>query len=128
PSTAFASVAGSSNSRQAYFDPKPRRNYVMQWNLTIQRELAKNFSAMVGYVGSRGVHQPFRVEDVDIVLPTLTSQGYLWPATLGSGTRLNQNAGRITAAFWASDSYYDALEVQVKKKIGRGALSGSYTR
>ncbi len=128
PSAAFAVVAASSDTfRQAYFDPHPRRNYVMQWNLMIQRELAKDLSAMVGYVGSRGVHQPFRVEDVDIVLPTLTSQGYLWPSPAGSGTRLNQNAGRITAAFWASDSYYDALEVQVKKKIGRGALAGSYT-
>jgi len=128
PSAAFAVVAASSDTfRQAYFDPHPRRNYVMQWNLMIQRELAKDVSAMVGYVGSRGVHQPFRVEDVDIVLPTLTSQGYLWPSPAGSGTRLNQNAGRITAAFWASDSYYDALEVQVKKKMGRGSLAGSFT-
>jgi len=31
--------------------------------------------AMVGYVGSRGIHQPFRAEDVDMVLPTPTSQG-----------------------------------------------------
>jgi hypothetical protein len=128
PSTAFAIVAGSSSTfRQAYFDPHPRRNYVMQWNLTIQRELAKDLSAMVGYVGSRGVHQPFRVEDVDIVLPTLTSQGYLWPSPAGSGTRLNLNAGRITAGFWDGDSYYDALEVQIKKKIARGSLEVSYT-
>jgi hypothetical protein len=127
PSNAFALVSGSSSSRQAYFDPNPRRNYVMQWNLTIQRELAKNMSAMVGYVGSRGVHQPFRVEDVDMVLPTLTSQGYLWPSPAGSGTRLNQNAGRITAGFWSGDSYYDALEVQIKKKIARGSIEGSYT-
>ncbi len=127
PSDAFAFVSGSSNTRQAYFDPHPRRNYVMQWNLTIQRELAKDLSAMVGYVGSRGLHQPFRVEDVDIVVPTLTSQGYLWPSPAGSGTRLNLNAGRITAGFWSGDSYYDALEVQIKKKMGRGSLEGSYT-
>jgi hypothetical protein len=128
PSAAFAVVAGSPNNfRQAYFDPNPPRNYVMQWNLTIQRELGKDLSAMVGSVGSRGVHQPFRVEDVDIVLPTLTPQGYLWPSPAGSGTRLNLNSGRITAGFWASDSYYDALEVQIKKKMERGSLEGSYT-
>jgi hypothetical protein len=128
PSAAFAVVAGSSNTfRQAYFDPNPRRNYVMQWNLTIQRELAKDLSAMVGYVGSRGVHQPFRVEDVDIVLPTVTSQGYLWPSPAGSGTRLNLNAGRITAGLWSGDSYYSALEVQIKKKTERGSLEVSYT-
>src|SRR5258708_30850899 len=127
PSNAFALVSGSSNARQAYFDPRPRRNYVMQWNLTILRELAKDLSAMVGYVGSRGVHQPFRVEDVDMVLPTLTSQGYLWPSPAGSGTRLNLNAGRITPGFWSGDSYYDALEAQIKKKIARGSLQSSYT-
>ncbi|PYX59287.1 MAG: hypothetical protein DMG76_06190 [Acidobacteria bacterium] len=127
PSGAFAFVNSPDTFRQAYFDPNPHRNYVMQWNLTIQRELGKDLSAMVGYVGSRGVHQPFRVEDVDIVPPILTSLGYLWPSPAGTGTRLNQNAGRITAGYWSGDSYYDALEVQIKKKIARGSLEGSYT-
>src|SRR3989454_8286211 len=127
PSAAFASIGSPNTFRQAYFDPNPRRNYVMQWNLTIQRELGKDLSAMVGYVGSRGVHQPFRVEDVDIVPPTLTSEGYLWPSPAGSGTRLNLNAGRITAGLWSGDSYYSALEAQIKKKIARGSLEVSYT-
>jgi len=126
PSIAFGYVNSPDTFRQAYFDPNPRRNYVMQWNLTIQRELAKDLSAMVGYVGSRGVHQPFRVEDVDMVLPTLTPQGYLWPSPVSS-TRLNVNAGRITAGYWSGDSYYHALEVQIKKKIARGSVEGSYT-
>src|SRR5256885_10808985 len=47
---------------QAYFEPHPHRNYILQWNLTAQRELAKDFSLRLGYVGSRGVHQPLRVE------------------------------------------------------------------
>ncbi|MFY9558665.1 MAG: TonB-dependent receptor [Terriglobales bacterium] len=127
PSGAFAYVNSADTFRQAYFDPHPHRNYVTQWNLTIQRELGKDLSVMAGYVGSRGIHQPFRVEDVDIVPPVLTSQGYLWPSPAGSGTRLNQNAGRITAGFWSADSYYHALEVQIKKKIARGSLEGSYT-
>ena len=127
PGGAFALVDSPNTFRQAYFDPHPRRNYVMQWNLTIQRELAKDSSAMVGYVGSRGVHQPFRAEDVDMVLPTLTSRGYLWPLPAGTGTRLNLTAGRITAGYWDGDSYYDALEIQIKKKIARGSVEGSYT-
>ena len=127
PSTAFAFVDSPTTFRQAFFDPHPRRNYVTQWNLTIQHELGKNLSAMVGYVGSRGVHQPFRVEDIDIVLPTLTSKSYLWPSPAGSGTRLNLKAGRITAGLWSGDSYYNALEAQIKKKIARGSLEVSYT-
>jgi hypothetical protein len=129
PTAAFNIVAASSNTfRQAYFEPHPHRNYIMQWNLTAQREIAKDFSVRIGYVGSRGVHQPFRVEDADIVLPMLTPQGYLWPSPAGSGTRLNLNSGRITAAFWEGNSFYDALQVQVKKKFGQGLqVEGSYT-
>jgi hypothetical protein len=129
PSAAYNIVAASSDTfRQAYFDPHPRRNYIMQWNLTAQREIAKDFNLRVGYVGSRGVHQPVRVEDADMVLPSLTPQGYLWPAPAGSGTRLNLNTGRLTAAFWEGNSFYDALQVQVKKKIGKGLqIEGSYT-
>jgi len=129
PSTAFNVVAASSNTfRQAYFEPHPHRNYVMQWNLTVQREISQDFNIRIGYVGSRGVHQPFRVEDADIVLPALTSQGYLWPSPVGSGTRLNLNSGRIVSAFWEGNSFYDALQIQAKKKVARGfQIAGSYT-
>ncbi len=129
PVAAYAALTASTNTlRQAYFEPNPARNYVMQWNLTIQRELHAGLSLRVGYVGSRAVHQPFRSEDADIVLPTMTPQGYLWPSPVGSGTRLNPNAGRITAGFWSGRSYYDALQIQIKKKIGNASqLAGSYT-
>jgi hypothetical protein len=129
PRGAFDIVAASDKTfRQAYFDPHPHRNYVMQWNLTLQFALAKETDVRVGYVGSRGIHQPFRVEDADIVPPTFTSEGYLWPAPIGSGTRLNNNAGRITALFWQGQSYYNALQVRVKRKLGGSSqIQGSYT-
>ncbi len=129
PTAAFGIVAASSKSfRQGYFDSFPRRNYVMQWNLTVARDLTRNFSVRIGYVGSRGVHQPFRVEDADIVLPSLTPQGYRWPSPAGSGTRLNLNAGRITAGFWQGNSFYDAFQLKVKSKMGSGGeIGGSYT-
>ena len=129
PGGAFAFVSASpSTFRQAFFEPNPQRNYVMQWNFNIQRQLANGFTMMAGYVGSRAVHQPFRVEDADIVMPTLTPQGYLWPSPAGSGTRLNLNAGRITAGFWEADSFYDALELQFQKRMSHGfQFEGSYT-
>ncbi len=129
PGPAYAALTASTNTlRQAYFEPRPGRNYVMQWNLNVQRELRADLSLRVAYVGSRAIHQPFRTEDADIFLPTRTPQGYLWPTPVSSGTRLNPNSGRITAGFWDGRSYYDALQVQVKKKIGRSSqLGGSYT-
>jgi len=132
PTEAFSIIDGnavsSSGFRQGYFDRNPRRNYVMQWNLTIARDLAGNLSVRIGYVGSRGVHQMFRVEDADIVLPTLTAQGYLWPSPVGSGRRLNPDAGLVNAGLWQGNSFYDALQFKVKAKIGHGAqIEGSYT-
>jgi hypothetical protein len=132
PTLAFDIVDAASSTgsgfRQAYFDPNPKRNYVMQWNLTLARDLAKDLSVRIGYVGSRGVHQMFRVEDANIVLPTLTPQGYLWPLPVGSGTRLNPNAGLINAGLWQGNSFYDALQFKVKAKLRGGAeIEGSYT-
>jgi hypothetical protein len=129
PTGAFAIVDNSTSGfRQGHFDPNPRRNYVMQWNLTVARDLARDVSLRVVYVGSRGVHQLFRVEDADIVLPTLTSQGYLWPTPVGSGTRLNSSAGLVNVGMWQGNSFYDALQVKVKAKLGIGAeIGGSYT-
>ena len=60
-------------------ESNPKRNYVTQWNLNLQYQLTPNLAAMVAYVGSRGVHQPFRVDEADLVIPTKTSAGYLWP-------------------------------------------------
>ncbi len=65
--------------RATYIDPNPKRNYVTQWNLNIQYQLMQNLTAMVAYVGSRGVHQPYRLDDASLVIPTLKPAGYLWP-------------------------------------------------
>jgi Carboxypeptidase regulatory-like domain/TonB-dependent Receptor Plug Domain len=130
PDGALSSLTASQDTlRQAYFDPDPGRNYVMQWNCTIQRQITTSFSLRAGYVASRAIHQPFRVEDADIVLPNIsTPQSYVWPRPVGKGVRLNTNAGRITAGFWDGRSYYDALQVQIKKLLGNsGQLGASYT-
>jgi len=66
-------------SRSSFIEYNPKRNYVMQWNLSVARELSSSLSVTLGYVGSRGVHQPYRVDNIAMVLPTLTSAGYLWP-------------------------------------------------
>jgi hypothetical protein len=107
---------------------KPRRNYVLQWNLNVQRELTQNVTALIGYVGSRGVHQLFRADDANIVFPTLTSQGYVWPSPIGSGTVINPSAGQIRYVHWDGNSFYDALELGLTKRMSHGlALQGSFT-
>jgi hypothetical protein len=109
-------TAGSNHIEQY-----PHRSYVMQWNFNVQRELIGNLTAMVGYVGSRGVHEPFRVDDADIVLPTRTPEGrWLFPNPDQSGTTLNPNFGSIGQLAYEGNSYYHALEVAVQKAMSHG--------
>jgi hypothetical protein len=124
------------------------RSYDMQWNLNVQRELLRNLTAMVGYVGSRGVHEPFRVDDANIVLPTKTSAGYLYPQVdvLGNVYNVAQQCnqtdpdgsdpdqcipppninstdpgfGSIGRLHYEGNSYYHALELAVQKPMSHG--------
>jgi hypothetical protein len=126
PAYTTLSASGTAQ-RAAYIDPNPKRNYVMQWNLNIQRSIGFNTTGMIAYVGSRAVHNLMQTDDSSIVLPMAkTPEGYLWPATLG--TTLNPNYGRVPGTFWNSSAVYHALEAQVQKRLSHGLSGGvSYT-
>jgi hypothetical protein len=129
PTGAFQLINGNPAAlRYTYVEPHPHRNYVMQWNLNVQRDLGKNLTGMIGYVGSRGVHQPFRVDDMNLVLPTLTPQGYLWPAPAGTGVKMNPNVGLLNGLMWRENTFYHGLQTQIRKLMGHGfQLQGSFT-
>jgi hypothetical protein len=128
PDEAFPLLGAPSTLRNSFVQGSPNRNYVMTWNLNVQHEIAPNLTAMVAYVGSRGVHQPFRADDMNDVLPTLTSAGFLWPSPIGSGTVLNPNVGRIDTIQWTNNSSYNALQAQITKRFSHGfQVQGSYT-
>lgn len=131
PGTFYSKAAGlisGSNDSASYYDRTPHRSYDMQWNLNVQRELARNLTLLVGYVGSRGVHLPSPNNDRDIVFPVKTSSGYLFPNPVASGTTLNPNFGDITGITYNGNSYYHALEVGVQKAMSYGvAIQGSFT-
>jgi hypothetical protein len=100
----------------------------MQYNLNVQQQLTSTLNGMIAYVGSRGVHEPFRTDDANVVLPTLTSAGYLYPNPVGSGNVINPNFGDIRAMFYDGRSYYDAMELQITKRMSHGLqLQADYT-
>jgi hypothetical protein len=137
--------------RATYTDPNPKRNYVTQWNLNLQYQLTQSLAAMVAYVGSRGVHQPFRVDDARISIPTKTSAGYLWPKVDALGNIFtsqcnqldpngsdpaqcvspdpnNTNYGSVRGMFYEGRSYFNALELQLAKRMSHGfQMQGTYT-
>jgi hypothetical protein len=117
PPTGTGGTSKGGNTIEQY----PHRSYDMQWNLNIQRELVKNLTVMAGYVGSRGVHEPFRVDDGDIVLPTLTPEGrWLFFNPVPNGTKINPQFGSIGRLTYEGNSYFHALELAVQKAMSHG--------
>jgi hypothetical protein len=129
PSGAFQFLSPSATTaRYVYMTPNPGRNYVMQWNFNIQRELPGKTTALIAYVGSHSLHNVLQIDDMDIVLPTLTPQGYIWPSPAGSGHVINPNVGRIEGVLFDSSAIYHGLELQLRKAMSHGfQVQGSYT-
>jgi Carboxypeptidase regulatory-like domain/TonB-dependent Receptor Plug Domain/TonB dependent receptor len=141
--------------RSTYVESNPKRNYVAQWNLNLQYQLTPNLAAMVAYVGSRGVHQPFRVDEADLVIPTKTPAGYLWPqvdvlgnafvntptlkcnqvdrngsdpAACAPPNTINPAFGSVRGMFYQGRSYFNALEFQLAKRMSHGfQAQGTFT-
>jgi hypothetical protein len=123
-----AELLGPVSNTETFVEQHPHRNYVMGWNLSVQRELAPNVTGFLGYVGSRGVHQPIRIDDSDVVLPKRTPQGYLYPSPAGSGMRINPNFGIIRTTLKNGNSFYSALQAGLEKRMSHGVqLQGSFT-
>lgn len=154
PGTFFSGLTSfpANTLRSTYVEPHPKRNYVMQWNLNIQQQLTSTLSGMIAYVGSRGVHQPFKVDEADLVIPTKTPYGYLWPqvdvlgniyvpgqcnqtdpngsdpAQCVAPNPINPNFGSVRGLFYEGHSYYNAMEVQLAKRMSHGfQVQGTYT-
>lgn len=134
-------VNGSPQSRVwAYIDNNIRRNYVFQYNFNIQRELTPSMTLVLGYTGSRGYHNPLLTEGANSVQPVDVNGGppgvgFYWPIpyTLGPGgagnsALYNPNVGVIRGIFWLSQSFYNALQVKLDKRMSHGfQVTGSFT-
>jgi hypothetical protein len=118
------------SERVSYFQPHPPRSLTYNWNLNVQQEIAANGKLTVAYVGSRGVHLPYHTDDANIVLPTKTAEGYVWPSgdAYQNGTVLNPSVGDINRTAYESDSYYHSLQAGYEQQFRHGLeLRGAYT-
>ena len=130
PSAIFPSINFNTAPLDVPFtELNPSRNYIMNWNLTLQHQVVRDWTLTAAYVGSRGVHMAFGTDEINIVLPLAqTPAGLLWPTPSGSGTRLNPNASQVRGTFWDGNSRYNGLQLQILKPMGQGfQVQGSYT-
>jgi hypothetical protein len=113
----FDATTLGNNALSRYVEQNPKRSYVLNWNLNIQRELSPRVTAMVGYVGSHTLHEAFTTDDSNQVAAPdvrLVNGVLTWP--LVPATRLNPNVGAIRPIFFDGASTYHGLQTQLQVK------------
>lgn len=114
------------SKRETYMQSNPPRAYNMQWNFTIQRQLARDLALTVGYVGSRGNHLPRSIEDMDQVplsQVTIAPDGHLMfpiPPKGAKPQRINPAFSRIAGTVWDDYSTYHSLVTDLNKRFSHG--------
>jgi len=129
PTLAYQLATAAQTLRNAYIEQNPKRSYVEQWSFNIQQQIPWSSVLQVGYSGAHGVHQPFRTNDANIVLPTdpLNTADLLWPTPAGSGARINPTAGTIDSLVWDGSNTYNALMARFSREKRGVRIGASYT-
>jgi hypothetical protein len=110
----------------AYMEPDPHRTYVEQWNINVQRQITPSMTATVGYIGSHGVHMMMRGDDGNMVIPTETPAGFLWPYNpTQANLKVNQYFGGIRFLTYGTGSTYEGLTLNVQKRMSHGFQFGA---
>jgi hypothetical protein len=115
--------------------------YVQQWNLTIQRTLARNWILEVGYVGTKGTHlrevsttvQPFdaRVHPVTITAQDGTKYVISQNTSANAGARSRVpglDPGTFQLFATDANSIYHSLQTTVSHRLSKGLyFQAAYT-
>ena len=94
------------------------------WNASVQREVWRDAVLMVGYAGSRGRHL-LRSSDINTAVPIERPDGtpFIPPGT----PRQNSAFGTIELKSSDGDSWYRALIVDMRQRVGDFSVQSSYT-
>ncbi len=134
------------NSTQNLFVLEVPRHFVVpntqQWNLTVQRELGKNWVLEAGYVGTRGIHlretrdaiqsvnaspaNPFTVTDTSGNSYTITTNTFANAIARTPTPGLNGYSGY---QIFANDAYsiYHALQATLSRRWNQSYFQAAYT-
>ena len=105
---------------------------LQQWNVNVQREILRNTSITVAYVGSRGDHLQ-RQRDTNPVKPTTLPNGtVVYGVRAGTQTisnaRVNPVFGALVSANSYADSDYRSLQIALNRRFTNNLQSQlSYT-
>jgi len=111
--------------RAVHIQYNPDPSYKAEWNLTIQRQLARTLVLTTAYVGSAGVHLAHTVDDADQVptsLVTWNGTNLIFPVPLPGQAiqRINPNFGQIESTDFDGHSSYNSLQVNLMQRPLKG--------
>ncbi len=118
-----AAPAGSKISPSG-IQPDAYTPSVLTWNLKIERQIGRDTSVSVGYVGSHGYHEMLSV-DANEPAPTYVNGAPFYPAGVALA-----NPSLANTTTWLSEglSSYNALELDVNRRFRHGLqIRGVYT-
>jgi len=116
---------GSVISPVEYYVKQP---YLIQYNLTVQRQLPGDTALGVSYVGSRGIHLWDILEGNQAIPTSIVNGQKFWDPFSPNYRRINPFWGDYTLFTTRGDSYYNSLQVELTKRLTRGLeFQSSYT-
>lgn len=99
-------------------------SYEMKFNLSVERQLPGNVSVTAGYLGGRGIHL-WHTHDANDPLPIVVNGRSF---VVAGSPRPNRNLGASSTRSSDAQSFYNALQFEVKKRISHGfQFQSSYT-
>jgi len=99
--------------------PDLRRDYVMTWNFTLEKELPSGFFAQAGYVASRGVGIPQLMNQNISQLGAGDPSGRPYYSEFGSAT--------LDVAMPINHTHYDSLQAQFVRRMYSARVRVGYT-
>lgn len=95
----------------------PSQPYMMQYNLTVQRQVSPDLSVLVGFLGSQSRHNTRNV-NWNTSLPTGIVNGDKFWAP--NAPRRNPSFGQVLQREMDSNGNYNSLQFQAKKRYSHG--------
>jgi hypothetical protein len=129
-----APLPSGSKATPSGIQPDAKIPTVLSYDFKIEQAITRSLSLTVGYVGSHAYHQILSI-DANIPNPTICPASPC-PASLAPGTiyyptgapLANPAVGNTTTWWSSGHSFYNALQVDVKKRLGNGLqFRGVYT-
>jgi len=102
-----------------------KQSHILDYNLTLERQLPWQMGLTLGYAGSRGINL-MQLRDGNPTVPQILPDGRkFWT---GNDPRVNPNWGAIELHTAAANSWYNAFQFGVNKRLTSGLqFQSSYT-